>query len=429
MTRIYLPDVVGGGYGEFWRSHRRYLVVKGSRGSKKSTTAALKMIYRIMQQPKTNGLVVRRYYAGLRDSCFAQLRWAIDRLGVRAYWHATMAPLQLTYLPTGQVILFRGMDDPQSLTSITVPEGYLNLCWIEECYQIDDEHAFDKLDMSIRGERDSGYYNQLMLTFNPWNENHWLKARFFDRPDDDVLAMTTTYQCNEWLNPADRALFDKMRTRWPRRYAVEGLGEWGVSEGLIYTDWETMRFDVPSLLRQRDQRGDPQVRAYYGMDFGFAQDPTAGVELLVDQEHQRIYVSDEIYGTGMTNEDIYRALVDHGWVSRRIVADSAEPRTINELRRLGAERMVGAQKGPDSIRAGIQRLQDWHIVVHVDCENVIRELSNYQWKTERATGRQLPRPLENGNDHAMDAMRYATEGLSGDSFSFEDSRGVAAWAL
>ena len=115
--------------------------------------------------------------------------------------------------------------------------------------------------------------------------------------------------------------------------------------------------------------------------------------------------------------------------SRRIVADSAEPRTINELRRLGAERMVGAQKGPDSIRAGIQRLQDWHLVVHRDCTNVIRELSNYQWKTERATGRQLPRPLENGNDHAMDAMRYATEGLSGDSFTFEDSRGVAAWAL
>ena len=256
MTAISLPDVVGAGYGEFWRSTRRYLVVKGSRGSKKSTTAAMRMIYRIMRQPKTNGLVVRRYYASLRDSCFAQLRWAIDRLGVSAYWRANTSPLQLTYLPTGQVILFRGLDDPQSLTSIIAPTGYLNLVWLEEAYQIDDESAFDKLDMSIRGERDPGYINQLMLTFNPWNEHHWLKSRFFDHPDDDVLAMTTTYRCNEWLSPADRALFEKMRAQSPRRFAVEGLGEWGVSEGLIYTNWETAMLDVPSLLRQRDSRGD-----------------------------------------------------------------------------------------------------------------------------------------------------------------------------
>lgn len=428
MTAISLPDVVGAGYGEFWRSTRRYLVVKGSRGSKKSTTAALRMIYRIMQQPKTNGLVVRRYYASLRDSCFAQLRWAIDRLGVHAYWKANTSPLQLTYLPTGQVILFRGLDDPQSLTSIIAPRGYLNLVWLEESYQIDDESAFDKLDMSIRGDRDPGYINQLMLTFNPWNEHHWLKRRFFDHPDADVLAMTTTYQCNEWLSPADRALFDKMRVQSPRRFAVEGLGEWGVSEGLIYTNWETARLDVPSLLRQRDSHGD-SMRALYGMDFGFAQDPTAAVEVLVDNENHRLYITDEIYGRGLTNDDIIMELRRHGWLGRRITADSAEPRTINELRRLGAERIVGARKGPDSIRAGIQRLQDWRMVVDVNCENVIRELSNYQWKTERATGRQLPRPLENGNDHAMDALRYATEGLEGESFSFEDDRGVAAWRL
>jgi phage terminase large subunit len=419
--RISLPEVVGKGYGEFWRSTQRYQVVKGSRGSKKSTTAAMKMIWSIMRQPLSNGLVVRRYYSSLKDSCFAQLIWATNRLGVAHLWRYTRSPLQMWYIPTGQTILFRGMDDPQSVTSITVQHGYLNLVWLEESFQITDEEGFNKLDMSIRGDMPGGYHKQIIMTFNPWNEHHWLKRRFFDTPDPDVLAMTTDYRCNEWLGKDDRALFEKMRVRWPRRYQVEGLGDWGVSEGLIYTDWESRHVDRDYLLHSL-YNGEPRVRALYGMDFGFAQDPTAAVEVLADTKNDILYVSDEIYEHGLTNEAIARAIRDHGWASRRITADSAEPRTIDELYRLGIERIVGAAKGPDSIRAGIQRLQDYHMVIDPRCVNVIRELSNYQWKTDRYDGHLMPRPLENGFDHAMDAMRYATESLTGPTFSFSEER-------
>ena len=146
------------------------------------------MIYRMMSYPAANALVVRRVYSTLKDSCFTDLLWAIDRLGVTKYWKATTNPLKLEYTPTGQVILFRGMDDPLKITSIAVRHGYLCWVWIEEAYQITDESDFDKLMMSIRGKipQSSGLFKQVTLTFNPWREN-WIKTRFFDNPDDSIF--------------------------------------------------------------------------------------------------------------------------------------------------------------------------------------------------------------------------------------------------
>lgn len=425
---IKLPDIVGKGYGTFWRYEGRYLVVKGGRGSKKSSTESLRLIWQIMKYPMMNALVVRRYFTGLRDSCFAQLRWAINRLGVEQYWKATVSPMQLEYLPTGQMILFRGMDDPQSITSITVPHGVLNLVWIEEAFQIEKEEDFNKLDLSIRGE--GAPYKQITLTFNPWDSHHWLKSRFYDNPDENTLALTTNYQCNEWLGEDDLALFDSMKTRNPRRYQVEGLGNWGISEGLIYTNWEEKPLpDMQTLLRKHNSDGTPTYRALYGMDFGFATDPTACLTILADTQTKTMLIIDEIYTYHATNQQLADMLQEHGILQERIIADSADPRTINELRQLGAQRIQPSKKGPDSIRAGIRKLQDWHIIVDTKCKNTITELSNYQWKQDR-TGHTLPKPLENGYDHAMDALRYACEQLDGEHFTFEDQRGPASiWTL
>lgn len=419
-NRIYLPDIVGKGYADFWNSCKRYLVVKGGRGSKKSSTESLRLIWQIMKHPTMNALVVRRYFTGLRDSCFAQLRWAINRLGVEQYWKATVSPMQLEYLPTGQMILFRGLDDPQSITSITVPHGALNLVWIEEAFQIEKEEDFNKLDLSIRGE--GAPYKQIVLTFNPWDSHHWLKTRFYDNPDENTLALTTNYECNEWLAADDIALFHNMEKRNPRRYQVEGLGNWGISEGLIYTNWEEQTLpDLQTLLRKHNNDGTPTYRALYGMDFGFATDPTACIMLLADNQNKNLLIYDEIYTYHATNQQLADMLQDHGFLQQRIIADSADPRTINELRQLGAQRIQPSKKGADSIRAGIRKLQDWHIIVNKTCHNTITELSNYQWKTDR-TGHTLPKPLENGYDHAMDAIRYACEQLDGEHFTFEDHR-------
>ena len=211
---IKLSDVVGGGYKDFWNFKGRYRVCKGSRASKKSKTTALNLIVRMMQYPLANLLVVRKVYSTLANSCFTELKWAIHRLGVEEYWEFKRNPLEMTYLPTGQKIYFRGMDDGLKITSITVEVGYLCWCWIEEAYELTNENQFNLLDESIRGALppESGLFKQITLIFNPWNERHWLKKRFFDQPDSDgVLAMTTNYTCNEWLDDADRQVFEQMR--------------------------------------------------------------------------------------------------------------------------------------------------------------------------------------------------------------------------
>lgn len=253
---INISKIIGKGYKSFWNSKKRYVIIKGSRGSKKSTTTSIKLIYNLMKAA-TKGLypsvlVIRRYGVTNKDSTFAQLQWAIDKLQVSHLFKCTTNPMQMVYKPTGQKILFRGLDEPQKITSITVKKG--NICWVwfEEAYQIENESDFDKIDLSIRGIIPDGLYKQLILTLNPWNDGHWIKARFFDKQDDDVLAITRNYDCNEFLGLDDLAVFEKMKKTNPKRYEVEGLGNWGHSEGLIYDNWKVE--DLPiihsSLLLQ-----------------------------------------------------------------------------------------------------------------------------------------------------------------------------------
>lgn len=223
MSEVSTKEIVGGGYNEFWTSKRRYVVCKGSRASKKSTTAALKIITRMMQYPLSNTLVVRKTGASLKDSCFTQLRWAIDRLGVGKWWTARVSPLELEYTPTGQKILFRGLDDPLKVTSITVKHGVLCYGWLEEAFEV-TEDAFNRVDESLRGRLPDGYYIQWLITFNPWDSGSWLKQRFFDRQSDNVLALTTNYKCNEWLSDSDLLMFREMERVDPERYKVAGLG-------------------------------------------------------------------------------------------------------------------------------------------------------------------------------------------------------------
>nr|DAM35855.1 MAG TPA: terminase large subunit [Caudoviricetes sp.] len=412
---IHLPEVIGKGYGAFWRFRGRYRVVKGSRASKKSKTTALNLITRMMQYPQANTLVVRKVFRTLKDSCFTELKWAIHRLGVDAWWGIRESPLEMTYLPTGQKIYFRGLDDPLKVTSITVENGYLCWCWIEEAYEIMDERAFDMLDESIRGgiPKETGLFKQITLTFNPWNEKHWLKARFFDAPPDpDILALTTNYLCNEWLDQADLKVFETMRENNPRRYQVAGLGGWGIVEGLVFENWKEEAFETAAIAKK------PDVVSAFGLDFGYTNDPTALFCGLVSQEEKTIWVFDELYEKALSNRAICDRVTAMGYAKERIRADCAEPKSIDELRELGLYRITPARKGRDSINNGIQYIQDYRIVIHPRCVNFLTEISNYTWAEDKFGGK-LNRPIDAFN-HLMDAMRYALEDvLVGPAFSFE----------
>lgn len=420
MPTIYLPEIVGGGYKEFWNFKGRYRVCKGGRGSKKSCTMALWLIYNIMKYPLANAVVVRRYFNTHRDSTFAQLNWAINRLQVGPLWKSTINPLSLTYIPTGQKILFRGFDDPMSITSITVDKGYLCWVWIEEAFQITDESEFNKLDFSIRGAVPDGYFKQITFTFNPWSENCWLKSRFFDEYDrgrrDNLLCLTTTYLCNEFLGEDDIKLFEELKVSNPRRYEIEGLGNWGIAEGLVYNNWKVVDFDPEDIRSRINRDGTPMYRELYGLDWGFSNDPTALVACMANEKTKEIYIWDEIYGYRMTNQQIAEEIIKHGFQKELIIADSSEPKSIEELRRLGIHRIRPAKKGPDSVRAGIQKLQDYTIYVHPRCTNTIVEFNNYVWDKDK-DGKVLNQPIDDYN-HAMDAFRYACEKLGRETFSF-----------
>ena len=416
--RINVSEMMGDGYDDFWRFKGRYRVVKGGRGSKKSTTTALWIVIRMMRTPSANTLVLRRYFNTHRNSTFAQIQWAINRMGVGSLWKATMSPLEMTFKPTGQKILFRGLDDPQSITSITVEKGHICWCWWEEAFQINDESAFDKVDLSLRGQMPRELFIQHTLTLNPWSDKHWIKRRFFDSQDNpDIMAITRNYTCNEFLADADLALFERMKVENPRRFAIEGNGEWGISEGQVFENWETQEFDVDAMRHDFIHYGERRYIDRFGLDFGFSQDPTAFIHAMIDTRKREIYLCNEIYKTHLLIDDMYREIKALGFDGAEIIADSAQPGTIAELKKRGLFRIKPAKKGQNSIRDGIARLQDYHIIIHPRCVNAIVEFSNYVWAKDKMNGQYLTVPVDEFN-HLIDALRYATEGLGVKRFSW-----------
>lgn len=399
-NKIYLPDIVGKGYKEYWNCKKRYRVCKGSRASKKSKTTALWYIYNLMKYPNSNLLVVRKTYSTLKNSCYTELKWAIHRLGVDAFFSWTLSPLEITYLPTGQKIYFRGLDDPLKITSITVDVGSLCWAWIEEAYEITSEADFDMLNESIRGEVEDGLFKQITLTFNPWNDRHWLKKKFFDNPDEDTLAITTNYTCNEWLDEADLQVFETMKEKNPRRFQVAGLGNWGIVDGLVYENWKEQEFNVEDVRTAT-------TTSVFGLDFGYTNDPSALFCGILDIKAKKLWVFDEMYEKALSNKDIYNRICSMGFAKEQIIGDCAEPKSIDELRYYGLRRIQGAKKGKDSINNGIQWIQELEIIVHPRCVNFLTEISNYQWDSDKF-GNKVNKPIDCFN-HLMDAMRYALE--------------------
>lgn len=395
--RINIAKKVGKGYKSFWNFKGRYKVCKGSRASKKSTTTAQWIIYNMMKYPLSNTLVIRQMFNTHLDSTWTQLKWATKNLGVADLWDFKKSPLSATYRPTGQKILFRGLDDPMSITSITVEHGYLCWCWWEEAYQVKSEDAFNKVDMSIRGELPPGYFKQHIVTFNPWSDRHWLKKRFFDVGDEDVLAITTNYLCNEFLGDDDKKVFEKMRETNPERYRVEGLGNWGIVDGLVFSNWRVETFQSKNLNGE----------LLLGLDFGFTNDPTAIISSIIDEDNKRLYVFDEFFKKGLLNNQIADILIKKGYSKSIIIADSAEQKSIEEIRRCGVRRIKEAVKGQGSVLQGIQKLQQYEIIIHPSCINLIEEFENYSWAQDK-DGTGINKPVDMFN-HGIDALRYSLQ--------------------
>ncbi|RRR54257.1 PBSX family phage terminase large subunit [Streptococcus suis] len=403
QIKVNLPDIVGKGYGQFWRSKNFYRVVKGGRGSKKSKTTALYYIVAILKHNWANLLVVRRFSNTNKQSTYTDLKWAANRLKVSHLLKFNESLPEITVKATGQKILFRGLDDPLKITSITVDTGLLSWLWLEEAYQVENQDKFETLVESIRGSIDvPDFFKQITVTFNPWSERHWLKSAFFDEDSrkKDVFADTTTYRVNEWLDQQDIDRYEDLWRTNPRRAAVVANGDWGVAEGLVFENYEVKDFDIVSMIKRIGE-------TTAGLDFGFTHDPTTFPRLAVDLDNRELWIYAEHYEHAMTTDDIFKMIVDADMQNAWITADSAEQRLIAELQAKGIRRLVPSIKGKGSINAGIDFMKQFKIYIHPSCVKTIEEFDTYIYKQDK-DGKWLNEPIDD-NNHIIDAIRYALE--------------------
>lgn len=401
--KLSVTKTIGSGYNEFWHNKNFYRVVKGSRGSKKSKTTALNFIYRLMEYEWANLLVVRRFSNTNKQSTYTDLKWATNQLGVTHLFKFNDSLPEITYKPTGQKILFRGLDDPLKITSITVENGILCWAWFEEAYQIETFDKFSTVVESIRGSiDDSEFFKQITVTFNPWSERHWLKPTFFDEDTklNNTFSYTTTYRVNEWLDEVDIARYEDLYRTNPRRARIVCDGDWGVAEGLVFENFEVKEFDWVKKLKEK------QVVAH-GSDFGFTQDPTTLISTIVDLKNKELWIYDEHYQRGMLTDEIYQMYLDKGLKNAKIIADSAEKRLITEIKRKGISNLKPSIKGQGSIMQGVQFIQGFKVYVHPTCEHTIEELNTYTFDQDK-DGNWLNKPID-ANNHLMDALRYSLE--------------------
>lgn len=399
-----LPKMISEAYAPLFNTKHRYIVYKGSRGSGKSEAEATKVIYDIITKPYVNWLVLRRYANTNRQSTFTLLQKVANRMGVGNLFQFNSSLPEITYKPTGQKILFRGADKPLSITSISVETGNLCRLWVEEAYQLESEEAFDTVDESMRGIiNDSNGFYQTVLTFNPWNERHWLKKRFFDKDTrvGNSLALTTTYKDNPFLDEDYVNRLLEMKERNPRRARVAVDGEWGVAEGLIYENTIVEKFDIREVLKG--------ARIVRGMDWGYGPDPTAFIEYGINVRTKDVYIFKEMYKQHMLTDEIFKWLYVNGYQQGDIRADYANggDRMIQELKNKGIKGMKRAHKY--EIMFGVTYLQDYKIHVLPTLEHTIEELNSYVYDTDKEGG-WVGKAVDK-NNHLMDAMRYAVEPL------------------
>lgn len=406
MNKIRLSNLVTPHFRSFWKASntRRYLrhVLKGGRGSAKSTHAALKMITDMMRYP-VSALCVRKVARTLEESVFEQLREAIDMLGVAMYWRVMKNPLQLIYLPRGNKIIFRGADDPLKLKSIKMSKFPLAFLWIEELAEFKTEDEISTIENSVlRAELPDGLFYAFYYSYNPpKRKQSWVNQKYESQfLPPNTFVHHSTYLDNPFISRVFVEEAESIRERQPHKYEWEYLGK-AIGSGVVPFDNLTFRTITDDELNRFDN-----IRQ--GMDWGYATDPLAFVRWHYDKTRRRIYAMDEIYGVKLSNREAADRLKSKGYERNMTYADSAEPKSVDEMRGYGLN-IRGARKGPGSVEYGEKWLDDLDEIV-IDprrTPNTAREFESIDYQTD-ADGNPKAK-LEDRNKHTIDATRYALE--------------------
>ncbi|MBO5378596.1 MAG: PBSX family phage terminase large subunit [Ruminiclostridium sp.] len=384
------------------KGHTHY-VLRGGRGSCKSSFVSIEVILGIMNDENANGAVIRKVGQYLRDSVFEQLLWAIEKLGVSHLWEAKVTTPELIFIPTGQKILFRGADKPKKLKSTKVAKGYIRYIWYEELDEFSGQDEIDTINQSLMrgGEVFSCFYS-----FNPPREkNHWVNS-MCDEPRKDRLVHKSDYRDvpADWLGPQFIAEAEYLRERNPARYENEYLGIASGTGAEIFPN-----VTVRKITNEEINGGERYCR---GLDWGYGADPFVYVAMIYDKGARRLLIYHEFYRYGAKYDEIAQAIKEENLRNSTVIAESAEPRSNDELRARGL-RIRAAKKGSGSVEFGIRWLQnlDEIVIDPVRCPNTRREFCGYSFLPDGHGG--LRSEFPDRDNHSIDAVRYALEDDAG----------------
>ena len=375
----------------------RFLLFYGGAGSGKSHFIAQRLVYKALKD-KRKILVLRKVNRTTKASTFQLLLDTLNQFGIINYCVINRTDFSIT-LPTGSQFLCMGLDDPEKIKSITG----LTDAWLEEAteFSLDD---FSQVNLRVRDPKAEN--QEIILSLNPVSKANWCYLHFFaENPELDEFRKTvrivhTTYKDNPHLPEAYVQALLMMKATNEVYYKIYALGEFGSLDKLIYNNWQKMDFDPDTIKGQ----------LLCGLDFGYTNDPTAFTASILVENERRIYIFKEWGGTGYLNDAIADQIKEMGFAKSIICADSAEQKSIDEIKRLGISRIKPCVKGKGSVLQGIQKLQQYELIVHPSCENVIEELENYAWKKDNQTNEYINEPAE-GFDHYMDSLRYSLQCL------------------
>lgn len=336
-------------------------------------------------------LVLRKVGATVRDSVFADVQATLSYFGILNMCKVNMSAFRIE-LPNGAEFIFKGMDNPEKIKSI---KGISDVVMEEASeFTLDD---YTQLTLRLRDKAHK--QKQIYLMFNPVSKANWVYNAFFVKKPKNTVVYQTTYKDNRFLDDVTRENIEELANRNEAYYKIYALGEFATLDKLVFPKY------TKALLNKDDLR---HITSYFGLDYGFINDPSAFMHVKIDDDRKRLYVVEEYVKKGLTNDKIAESITALGYAKEPIRADSAEKKSNQELRNLGIGRVIDVKKGAGSVMQGIQYLLQYEWIVDERCVKTIEELENYTWKKDKATNEYINEPVDSYN-HCLDAIRYAIQ--------------------
>lgn len=336
-------------------------------------------------------LVLRKVGATVRDSVFADVQATLSYFGILNMCKINMSAFRIE-LPNGAEFIFKGMDNPEKIKSI---KGISDVVMEEASeFTLDD---YTQLTLRLRDKAHK--QKQIYLMFNPVSKANWVYNAFFVKKPKNTVVYQTTYKDNRFLDALTRENIEELANRNEAYYKIYALGEFATLDKLVFPKY------TKALLNKDDLK---HITSYFGLDYGFINDPSAFMHVKIDDDRKKLYVVEEYVKKGLTNDKIAESITSLGYAKEQIRADSAEKKSNQELRNLGISRVIDVKKGAGSVMQGIQYLLQYEWIVDERCVKTIEELENYTWKKDKATNEYINEPVDSYN-HCLDAIRYAIQ--------------------